>query len=262
MASTPNAAPVLHGYQLRLPAFEGPLDVLLRLIEREQLPINEISLLAVMDQFLRYIHDLESPSPDVIAEFAAVAGRLSALKSRALLPRPPKVVEDQDEPDLVRQMEEYRALKRAAEILEMRQREGAGGFGRGEGVSSPEPAPATLVAQPPSAISRAVLRWMTRLAPRPVEMVTTRVVTLREMVSRIFFMLDSGQQIQFSAISKTCQNRQEIAVAFLGMLTLVRRQSVVAQQSELFGAITLQRVHETAVPDLVAEIEMDELRHA
>lgn len=262
MASTPSAAPMLHGYQLRLPAFEGPLDVLLRLIEREQLPINEISLLAVMDQFLHYIRDLESPSPDVIAEFAAVAGRLSALKSRALLPRPPKMAEDQEEPDLVRQMEEYRALKRAAELLELRQREVGGGFGRGEGISSPEPAPVTLVAQPPAAISRAVLRWLTRLSPRPVEVIAAKVVTLREMVSRLFSMLDGGRQIQFSTVANTCQNRQEVAVAFLAMLTLVRRQALVAQQPDLFGAITLQRSSAPTLSGQVRELDLDEVTDA
>jgi len=95
--------PQLDGYQLKLPTFEGPFDVLLRLIEREQLEISDISLVAVFDQFMDAIADLNAPPPAVIAEFAAVAGRLSVLKSRALLPKPVKPAEETEEPDLVRQ---------------------------------------------------------------------------------------------------------------------------------------------------------------
>ena len=78
----------LDAYQLRLPSFEGPLDVLLRLIERDQLAISEISLLAVFDQFMAHLDALEAAAPEAIAEFLMVAGRLSVLKSRALLPAP------------------------------------------------------------------------------------------------------------------------------------------------------------------------------
>ncbi|HLL50115.1 MAG TPA: segregation/condensation protein A, partial [Thermomicrobiales bacterium] len=117
MAQLSTALPTLDNYQLHLPAFEGPLDVLLRLIERDQLAISDISLLAVFDQFMTYVDSLESSTPLVIAEFVAVAGRLSVLKSRALLPRPAKIVEPPDELDLVRQLEEYRAVKTAAQLL-------------------------------------------------------------------------------------------------------------------------------------------------
>src|ERR671921_2166189 len=117
MAQPPGTAATLDGYQLRLTSFEGPLDVLLRLIERDQLAISEISLLAVFDQFLAHLDTLEADAPDAIAEFVLVAGRLSVLKSRALLPRPAKPFEVFDEIDLVHQLEAYRAVKAAAELL-------------------------------------------------------------------------------------------------------------------------------------------------
>ena len=93
MAQSSAVVPTLDGYQFRLPSFEGPLDVLLRLIERDQLAFCEVSLLAVFDQFLAHLDTLEADAPDVIAEFVMVAGRLSVLKSRALLPRPAKALE-------------------------------------------------------------------------------------------------------------------------------------------------------------------------
>src|ERR671910_244470 len=137
MAQSSAVAATLDGYQFRLPTFEGPLDVLLRLIERDQLAINEISLLAVFDQFLAHLDGMEVDAPDAIAEFVMVAGRLSVLKSRALLPRPARPQEESEEVDLVRQLEAYRAVKAAAELLAVRQRTGSGAFARGEVVACP-----------------------------------------------------------------------------------------------------------------------------
>ena len=142
MAQSSAMVATLDGYQFRLPSFEGPLDVLLRLIERDQLAISEISLLAVFDQFLAHLDTLEADAPDAIAEFVLVAGRLSVLKSRALLPRPAKPLEEPDEIDLVTQLEAYRAVKAAAELLAVRQRNGSGAFGRGEAIACPPPEPA------------------------------------------------------------------------------------------------------------------------
>lgn len=239
MVTASAAPPSLDGYQLRLPAFEGPLDVLLRLIERDQLAISEISLLAVFDQFISYVDSLHSPAPHVIAEFVAVAGRLAVLKSRALLPRPAKTVEESDEVDLVRQLEEYRALKAAAEMLAIRQSAGSGAYSRGDGIAAPPAQPARFAPQPPSSLARAVGRWLTRVPTKPVLLPPYRVVSLREMIARITSALARDRRITFDAIRATCAGRQDTAVAFLAMLTLMRRQAIVATQSELFGAITL-----------------------
>lgn len=235
------AIPALDAYQLRLPTFEGPLDVLLRLIEREQLDISEVSLLLVLDQFLAFMHAMDAPPPSVVAEFAAVAGRLSVLKSRALLPRPIKATEELDEVDLVRQLEEYRALKHAARLLADQQRQDESGFPRGEAVATPEPDPPRLQRQKPVAIVQAVSRWMTRMPERPVPIAPVRVVTLREMVSRIFSELQRDRSTTFDVIRTQCGSRQDLAVAFLAVLTLVRRQAITARQDGLFAPITLTR---------------------
>src|SRR5688572_8387511 len=118
----------LSGYQLRLPGFEGPLEVLLRLIDREQLAITDVSLIAVTDQFLAFVTAMGDASAETMAEFAAVAGRLVLLKSRSLLPRPPAVVDEAEPSDLVNQLAEYRALRAAAGELAERDRRGIGAF--------------------------------------------------------------------------------------------------------------------------------------
>jgi segregation and condensation protein A len=241
MAHSSAIAATLEGYQFRLPSFEGPLDVLLRLIERNQLAISEISLLAVFDQFLACLDAMDAEAPDAIAEFVLVAGRLSVLKSRALLPRPAKPLEELDEMDLVRQLEAYRAMKAAAELLAVRQRTGSGAFGRGEAVAYPSAEPVRFTPQPPAALKDAVSRWLTRLPVNPVLLPPQRIISLREMISRISAALDREARISFGRIRATCADPRETAVAFLAILTLMRRQAVAATQTEIFGPIELSR---------------------
>src|ERR671916_427585 len=218
MTQSATMVATLDGYQFRLPSFEGPLDVLLRLIERDQLPVSEVSLLAVFDQFLAHLDALEADAPEAIAEFVMVAGRLSVLKSRALLPRPAKPLEEPDEIDLVRQLEDYRAVKAAAELLAVRQRTGSGAFGRGEAVACPTAEPTRFTPQPPSALREAVGRWLTRVPAKPALVPAHRIISLREMISRITSALEREARVSFSRIQATCAGRQDTAVAFLAIL--------------------------------------------
>src|SRR5918998_3527657 len=208
MTQSATMVATLDGYQFRLPTFEGPLDALLRLIERDQLAISEISLLAVFDQFLAHLDAMEADAPDAIAEFVMVAGRLSVLKSRALLPRPAKAVEEPDEIDLVRQLEAYRAVKAAAELLAVRQRTGSGAFARGEAVAHPAIESTRFAPQPPSALAEAVGRWLTRVPAKPALLPRHRVVSLREMISRITSALRRESSVSFSSIRATCAGPQ------------------------------------------------------
>ncbi|RLC70356.1 MAG: chromosome segregation protein ScpA, partial [Chloroflexi bacterium] len=114
-------------YQVRLPVFEGPLDLLLHLIEREELDITSVSLAQVTDQYLTYLSLMEKPPAEVLADFLVVAAKLLLIKSRALLPQPPGSLSTEEEDvgeDLARQLIEYRRFKRVAESL--RRREEAG----------------------------------------------------------------------------------------------------------------------------------------
>src|SRR6478609_6712749 len=109
MVTAHESSSLLMDYQLHLPQFEGPLDVLLRLIERSQLEITDLSLMRVTEQFLTY-----------------VGARLTLLKSRSLLPRPPAEEIEEDPGDLARQLAEYRRCKQMASQLSERLASGAG----------------------------------------------------------------------------------------------------------------------------------------
>lgn len=235
----------LDGYQLRLPAFEGPLDVLLRLIERSQLAITDVSLAAVTDQFLDHLAGLGAAAPETVAEFAAVGARLVLLKSRSILPRPPTADDEEaGRGDLAQQLVEYRTVKEAARHLGERDAAGTGAFAaRTDGIAVPGPvAPPRLAAHHAGSLARALRRRLA-VAPGPVALVPVRPgVTLREMVERVLLGLRAQPLLGFSRVSAECEDRHDVLTAFLAVLLLVRRRAVDAQQDEIFGEIVLRRV--------------------
>ena len=258
MSATVGDPTALSGYQLRLPGFEGPLDVLLRLIERDQLAVTDVSLIAVTDQFLAHLTALDNVAPATVAEFAAVGGRLVLLKSRSLLPRPAAVAEDEEPEDLVRQLVEYRAVREAAELLAAADRRAAKAFPRGDGVVRPAAPPPRLAMHQAGSLARALRRRLTAV-PSPREAIATRpVVTLREMTERLLTALGGRSSLPFRGIRAGCRDRQETLVAFLAVLVLVRRRVVEAEQVGLFGEITLRRAGPTPLraSDGAAEEEM------
>lgn len=231
--------PGVNDYQLRLPSFEGPLDVLLRLIERHQLAITDVSLVMVTSQFLAYLDGLIDTPPETIAEFSAVGARLVLIKSRSLLPCPPEP-DDAESDDLVRQLVEYRSVKQAALHLGERDLLASGAFAPGNGVALPgATAPPRLMAQPPTMLVRALRRRLSRMPGHVNVMAPLPVVTLREMVERVLTALRPGRPLAFSVIRNDCRDRHDVLTAFLAVLVLMRRQAVDAQQSEMFGEITL-----------------------
>jgi segregation and condensation protein A len=261
--SSPDAAspvattrPTLAGYQLRLPTFEGPLDVLLRLVERDQLPISDVSLVSVTDQFLAYLAGIDQAPPETIADFAAVGARLVLLKSRSLLPRPPEAPELEPDPsDLVRQLSAYQRIRDAARHLADRDRAGAGAFERGAGAAAPAPVGlAPLAPHQPTALARAIRRRLTTLAPRIQAIVAAPVITLREMIERVLTAIGANRETTFCSLVRDGSDRHEALTAFLAVLVLVRRRVVEARQTELFGPILIS----SAAPAVEAPADLAE----
>lgn len=243
MSTTLAEFSTLNGYQLRLPVFEGPLEVLLRLIERSQLAITDVSLVAVTDQFLTYIERLGESPPSVIADFMSVGSRLVLLKSRSLLPRAPAGDTEEIQDDLVQQLIAYRAVKDAAVQLAEKDAKGEGAFARSLGaVAGPEQANVQKLAFHEANLLARALRRRLSIVPIARQLVASRpVVSLREMVERVLVRLGAHGNIHFSDVRSSCSDRNEVLTAFLAVLVLVRRRSVEANQSELFGEIRISR---------------------
>jgi segregation and condensation protein A len=243
-------AALFQGYQLRLPAFEGPFDVLLRLVERSQLPITDISLVAVTQQFLDHVSALKTADPTLVAEFSSVGSRLLVLKSRSLLPKPP-IEEKESVSDLARELIEYRAVKEMANLLGAKDVAGAGAFR----VAQPSllnldtAATRPLAPNQPFQLVRAIRRRLSVVPTPSLVVVARKLVSLRDMADRILGNLRQNGSATFHSVTTGCSDMHEVRTAFLAVLVLARRQVIDVEQSGLFGPITLTRRNQSSETD-------------
>lgn len=240
---------VPRGYAYSLPGFEGPLEVLLRLIEREELDITAISLASVADQFVSSIAARPDRDPAALAEFAAVASRLLLLKTRGLFPRAPEAPlaetdASADEDDLVRQLLEYRRIKGVAGELGGRDRAGERAFAP---IAAPTHATAgalpeiTLAPAGPLDLLRAVHRRLARqpVAPRVLNLVPR--ISVGEMAARLLERLRDWPrgEVRLSRLARDARSRPDVITTFMAILELVRRRRADVEQAVPFGDIVV-----------------------
>jgi segregation and condensation protein A len=229
-------------YTVQLPVFEGPLDLLLHLIERAELDITHVALAQVTDQFLAVLHTMQERRMDLAASFIVVASRLLQIKSEALLPRPPEREVGEEDPGeaLARQLRLYKQFKDVALLLHRREEENLRTFLR---LAPPPKIPPRLDW---SRLSLGALKkaaeWALAVRPEPPPlgtMVSPPKVTIRDQIRRIVQSIRSDGRAVFQRLMRGVQTRIEVVVAFLAMLELVKRRHVIARQSDLFGEIEI-----------------------
>jgi segregation and condensation protein A len=231
-------------YTVRLPVFEGPLDLLLHLIEERELDITKVSLAAVTDQYLDYISRLDKLEPEKIADFLIIAAKLLLIKSRMLLPQPPVEAEDEEEEDvgdeLVRRLIEYRRFKGAAQELRFREEHGMRAYAR----LLPAPQPEPTIRLEGITLDALVLAVRQALESQKTssadDVVMPLHISLPDKIAHLESLLENQRQYSFSRILEQATSRMEIVVTFLALLQLMKRRKVVVEQSELFGEIRIR----------------------
>ena len=256
---TPETRHLTPDYQVQLDVFEGPLDLLLRLIERKQLDISKVALAEVAEGFLSYLEAHPNMPPGPLASFVWVASKLVWIKSQMLLPKPPVRAEDDEEDpgdELVRRLEAYRRVQAAARWLREREAEGLRSYERpisllDEQISDETPRQNTgLEGVTLAKLIRLVQRRMQTPLPTPMQVdAPTRGhrITVAEMVSRLRKRLAKLKPreriplgIEFEEAAS--RSRTELVVLFLALLEVMRRNWGDVDQDELFGEIWLSRV--------------------
>ena len=248
------ADPLGAAYAVELPLFQGPLDLLLHLIERQELDITEISLLAVTDQYLRAIERMEEIEPGALADFLVVASRLIFLKSRSLLPKPLPPDDEAGEEDpgdaLVRQLLEYRSFKKVASALQQREADGIRAFVRLAPLPEME-RKLDLGDLGMDHLYKAVQRALRRNPAEPtLPSVRTYAVTVAEQIEKVRDAVRrsvNGTQktpVRFTALLSHSQTRMEVIVTFLAVLELIKRRELLVAQEETFGEIVLESIED------------------
>ena len=236
-------------YTVSTPVFEGPLALLLNLIESAELDITSVSLALVTDQYLERIRGLEDMDAEEISAFLVIAAKLIQIKSEALLPRPPEREVGEEDPgeSLARQLRLYKKFKEVAGWLKARDAENLRTYLR---IAAPpklerhfelgDVTLADLVNAAETVLARekgkAELGTVIR-APK---------VTIREKVHHITKFLSVEERTTFRKMVAGAKSRIEVAVTFLALLELVKRYRVNIQQDGLFGEIKIERMGEFA----------------
>ncbi len=228
-------------FQLQLTVFEGPLDLLLHLIEKEELDITAVSLVQVTDQYLTHLRSGDQIDAAALAEFIATGARLLYLKSRALLPRPPADEEPEEDlaEDLVQRLREYRRFKEVAGALRELEEEGRRAY--------PRLAPATGVPLPTGLdgvtldLLRDILQEALERQPEeePEGVVERQEITVDQKVAELSQALRQGRRLSFRRFISACRSRAEVIVAFMAVLELIKALRLVAEQDSNFGDISL-----------------------
>ncbi len=232
-------------YKVKLEIFEGPLDLLLYLIKRDEIDIYDISLERITRQYLEYLQAFEELNIDVAGEFVVMAANLIYLKSRSLLPadqQPPEEDADEHDPrwDLIRQLIEYKKFKDAAADLHQREVEQERIFARdGTPPASPE-GPLRLgevgIFQLISAFQNVIKRVEAR---QDVQEIFGERFSVSEKIDLILQRVGSGAALRFSDLFGPIVSRVEVVVTFLALLELIRLRQVRAVQKSLFEEIEI-----------------------
>ncbi len=224
-----------------LEAFEGPLDLLLYLIRRQNLDILDIPITEITEQYIEYIGMLQDAQFELAAEYLVMAAMLAEIKSRMLLPRPGSHEGEDADPraELVRRLQEYERFKQAAEDLDELPR-----AGRDFALTEAFVEDRSSVRQPVQVELRELLCALKDVISR-AELFTSHQITqeplsVRERMSRIVSLLRENPYLEFNQLFDPEEGRRGVVVSFLALMELTREQLVELIQNKPFGQIYIK----------------------
>ncbi len=236
-------------WKVKLPVFEGPLDLLLYLIKKDEVDIYQVELDKICDQYLAYLGALRDMELEVAGEFLVIAATLVYIKSRSLLPEDQQMTAEEDEEgedprwELIRQLVEYKKFKDAAgQLSEMQQLQ--------ERLSYRDVIPDLPKSKEPGLgdvgvfdLVKAFQKILQRARERDgFKEIHEDRFTVSEKIEMILNRIQTDQVISFESLFSDLSSRTEIVVTFLAVLELVRLKQIRVAQSESFGEIDLVRV--------------------
>jgi len=232
-------------YQIELTGFQGPLDLLLFLIDRDQVDIYDIPIARITEQFMRHIEVMQSISLDQAGEFIAMAATLLVIKLKMLMPSHGDELEEQEEDpraELVRRLLEYKRFKEAALAFQSKEDERRQYHTR----QLRFPFTSDLAVEPALRIEMfdllaALAGIYDRVRKRPVHDIVREPFTVGEKIDLIAMRTGDGSLVRFEELFKDDAIKMEVVVTFIAILEMVKRGRLVFVQTEPLGPIWLQR---------------------
>jgi segregation and condensation protein A len=244
----PEFESALEAYPVRLDNFEGPLDLLIHLIKKNELNVYDIPIALVTDQYLEYLNLMQELNLDIAGEFLVMAATLIHIKSRLLLPRPtPDQLEEGEEEDpreaLVRRLLEHQKFKAAAELLHERETLRSAQYSR------PDAAVAEVAGEDVEpelevdlfsllAAFRGVLE---RARTRPRVLLPPEQISIEQRIEQLLERLSETEAAGFEDLFADVNTRQHLIVTFLALLEMIRLKLIRAFQSGSFGPIRVYK---------------------
>ena len=224
-----------------LDAFEGPLDLLLYLIKRQNLDILEIPIAEITQQYVQYIEMMSELQWELAAEYLVMAAMLAEIKSRMLLPRTTEEGEEEGDPraELIRRLQEYERYKQAAEDIDALPQLGRDTFQTGVDVENRQ----VERAEPQVSLQELLLAFKDVLHRADMftrHRVERESLSVREKMSQILDRVPAERFIEFSELFDVNEGRQGVVVSFLAILELIKGAMLDLVQNESFGPIHIK----------------------
>ncbi len=221
-----------------LEAFEGPLDLLLYLIKRQNLDILEINVAQITEQYMQYVNMMNAMQFELASEYLLMAAMLAEIKSRMLLPRSNEAVDEDEDPraQLIRRLQEYERFKQAAENIDQLPR-----VGRDSYLVSVAPPPLNKVKQEPDVDLKELMLVLSEVLQRADLYISHQVerekLSTRERMSEVLARLNGDNFVPFVSLFKPEEGRLGVVVTFLAIMELIKESLVEIVQSAPFAPI-------------------------
>lgn len=233
-------------YQIKLDIFQGPLDLLLHLIEKDEIDIYNIPIATITEKYLDYLHTIQMLNLETVGDFLVMAATLMQIKAKMLLPQQPSAGDEETEEDprweLAQKLIEYKKIKDAA--LSLKALEGqqfkvypriAGEFADQKVAVDENPLKELSIWD----LVEAFKVIFEGLEPKTIGAIPKQEVSIKQRMTEIVDLISKDRRIFFKAVFKDVQTKIGMITCFLAVLELVRLRKIVVFQEVLFGEISL-----------------------
>lgn len=236
------------GYKLRLEMFEGPLDLLLYLIKKNDIDIYDIPIAEITDQYMEYIEAMKTIDLNAVGDFLVMAATLMHIKSKMLLPPDPlaeEEVEEDPRDELVRRLEEYKRFKDIAEELKQKESFRQDFFPRivDEAAMNDikEDAKEVMIEATLFDLINALSLALKKVPEKTTYQLTKEEFTVEQKIHALLHLLVEEESVNLIGLFATAQDKMEIVVTFMAVLELIRLKEIVCLQRRMFDDIVIQR---------------------